>query len=217
MRKFASDKSNFGRDESNYERASKCPDWLDRFAAELGTVVEQARERNSQHSLHDQINSVVNNMPLRTVDSLVQDMQERTGLSQYLKNISAKERVNKRTLEAIAADLTKSAEEYSDVPKLFQDIPETKSFIDNMVKGSHGTIAIEAVIESLKECYAKDSDFDMVKVEDDAVREYINSQLASHKQEDRDHNDANIGTPEITTDDENDPDNTDMFANIGNV
>lgn len=223
MKKFANDRgatSGFGRDkeahERDYEGIGKCPDWLDRFAKDQQTIVQQTRERNS-HSLHDQINSVVNNSPLKTVDSVVKEMHERTGLSQYLNNISAGDSVNRRTLETIAADLNKRAQEYEELPDLFKDIPEAKSFIDNMAKGSHGTLAVEAVVESLKDCYSKNSDFDLVKAEDNAVREYINAQLAHHRKDEKDYNDANIGTPEISTDDENNPDNTDMFANIGNV
>lgn len=225
MKKFASERgivAGFQRDSDlhDYERPGKCPNWLNSFAKNYNkTIVDETRERNSRHhSLHDQINSIVNNVPLRTVDSVVKDMQERTGLAQHLHSISANESQSKQSsLQSIASMINKKGDEYKDMPQLFQDIPETKSFIDNMAKGSHGTLAIEAIVESLKDCYSKNPDFEIAKAEDNAVRRYINEQLVSHRHDMKDDNDANIGMPETLPDDTNDPDNTDMFANIGKI
>lgn len=222
MKKFANERGTVAglqRDSGthDYERPGKCPNWLDSFAKNYHakTVVEQTRERNSQyHSLHDQINSLVNNSPLKTVDSVVQDMQERTGIAGYVRNVRAQEEADKKkALASLAAKVSTAGEQ----PDLFDDIPEARSFIDNMAKGSHGTLAVEAIVESLKDCYSKHPEFSVVKAEDNTLREYINDQLVTHSGSRADDNDANIGTPEVQPTNENDKDNTDMFANIGEI
>ena len=70
-------------------------DWLNEFVKNIEkadnnskTAVEAARERDKNQNLLDQIVSIVSGKPVlnrNTVDSKVQELQERTGLKEYLK------------------------------------------------------------------------------------------------------------------------------------
>ncbi|KKN74487.1 hypothetical protein LCGC14_0390040 [marine sediment metagenome] len=85
----------FKVNKNSYEYArSERVDWLDTFADEYAkttkgkSAVEVARER-SQISIHDQVSSIVSDTQHATVESKVQDMQERAGLTDYLKRMAA--------------------------------------------------------------------------------------------------------------------------------
>lgn len=81
--------------KTSYEYArSERVDWLDAFAEEYSktegaakSAVEVARER-SQQSVYEQISSIVGNVSHHTVDSKIKEMQDRTGLTEYLKRAS---------------------------------------------------------------------------------------------------------------------------------
>ncbi len=71
--------------------------WLDRFAetyAEGKTAVEVARERMEEIPIHDQIQSIMNGRPVRrTVEDAVKEYQDRTGLTDYLKEAQANQQL----------------------------------------------------------------------------------------------------------------------------
>lgn len=96
--------------EKEFER-SDSPDWLNDFAKVLAkegpkTAVEVARERN-QLTLLDQLNSVMNRKSKHsTVDSIVNEMRERTGLNGYLQTLSSQntEASLKKNLNSVAQE-----------------------------------------------------------------------------------------------------------------
>lgn len=113
--------------------------WLDRFAQSLQnqeakTAVEVAR----QQSMFDQINSIVGNKPAHaTVESKVQDLQERTGLKAFLQR------------SAIASGNPKLAQ-----AALFPSIGDELrnkvfSFIRNLVETHRGLVPVPAVQEEI--------------------------------------------------------------------
>jgi hypothetical protein len=156
--------------QSYYEHGrSERVGWLDNFAKEqadknpaLLTVVETARQRD-QKSILDQISYVINNKPAHaSVDSVVQELQVRTGLSEYLKRLSAVNEQNKKT-----------AEEKEDVrqieEKAFENFtPEMKkkivTFIENKLE-ANPHLSEQAIIEDLAKTFRTG------KTEDECVSE----------------------------------------------
>lgn len=103
--------TNFKLNRSSYDYTrSERVDWIDEFANQIEkasvTAVEVSRYRN-QTSIHEQINSIINNGPItanKTVEGIVHEMQERVGLKTYLAAVVAKRETNKvaQTEEAFA-------------------------------------------------------------------------------------------------------------------
>lgn len=107
--------------------------WLDEFADKINnaskTAVDVARYRN-ELSIHDQINSIVSRQPVSTVEDLVKEYRERTGLAEYLK-----------AQDQGAADKTASSnsEVFSDYPELRDQII---NFAKNKIETSHGQTSV---------------------------------------------------------------------------
>lgn len=77
---------------------SSCPLWLELFAAnqakkEPKTAVEVARNRTTP-SIYDQMNAIiggkVNSPKFSSVEDVVADYQNRTGLTEYLKQVKSR-------------------------------------------------------------------------------------------------------------------------------
>ena len=127
-------------------------DWIDDFANRLNkasqikypSAVEVGRQRAAtNNSIFDQISSIMGGKPVySSVQNAVEDMQRRTGLTEYLKRISSKEK----------GELEKSAHE----PKggglavcVFSDDESIKekiiNYIENIIETHNGHIAVPAV------------------------------------------------------------------------
>jgi hypothetical protein len=112
--------------------------WLDEFAENINkaskTAVEVARYRN-ELSLQDQINSVVSRQPTHaTVEDVVQEYHERTGLADYLKA---------KAEEPPKADkVAFSLGEYGELLKDFPKRDAVMSFAKNKVETSYGQTSI---------------------------------------------------------------------------
>ena len=149
--------------------ASERVGWLDNFAKDqaeknpaLLTAVETARQRD-QKSILDQISYVINNKPAHaSVESAVKDMQERTGLNEYMKRLSTTNEETKKT-----------AQEKEDEGQLAEKAlegftPEMKgkilTFIKNKLQGNP-----HLNYEAIKEELAKT--FRTGKTEDECVSE----------------------------------------------
>jgi len=98
--------------------ASERVSWIDQFADDIQkaskTAVEVARQR-SEVSLHDQVSSVMHNKPAHSsVESLVQELQDRAGLSEYLRrnaDASGEGKVAATDYDGIFANVKQSVKE----------------------------------------------------------------------------------------------------------
>jgi hypothetical protein len=141
------------QDYHEYSRAERV-DWLDRFAKEqvekeksISTVVDQARERN-QKSMLDQISYVIDKKPRHaSVESIVQEMQERTGLTEYIKRLSVTNSEQKKT----AQEDEKSKVDQEKVLAQFDAELKKKilTFIKNQLESTRSNISDQAIIEGL--------------------------------------------------------------------
>lgn len=117
---------------------STSTDWLDRFAQtlkqqEAKTAVEVSR----QQSMFDQINSIMGNKPIHaTVESKVQDLQERTGLKAFLQITSS----------GTAAKVA----QVSLFPNINEDLKnKIFHFIRNLVETHRGLVPVPAIQEEI--------------------------------------------------------------------
>ncbi len=139
------------QDCHEYVRSERV-DWLDRFAKELSenkalsTVVDKTRERD-QKSMLDQISYLIDKKPrYASVESAVKDMQERTGLSEYIKRLSVKNEGEKKIAQEKepVIDVEKILEKFG--PELAKKV---MTFVKNKVESSEGNLATGAIIADL--------------------------------------------------------------------
>lgn len=163
------------REDYDFEHdgtVGNCPDWLSSFAEEFAakeaqkTVVDQVRERHSQLSIQDQINSIMNGVsaPYGSVEEAVADYQQRTGFSEYAKVAAAME-----ILDADDKDTEKKT------PEIIERNPAIDVFIINLVDTNHG-IQLPAILQSISENFRRDGIGDQ-QLTDPELARYISTKL----------------------------------------
>lgn len=199
----------------NYDYvSSERVDWLDRFADSIEqasqlTAVEVARRRN-QVSIHDQINSIITRNPsssFATVEDKVNDMQERVGLSEYLRRVSAEEH-NK----------VAQAENFENIfPNLNKDLREDIiSFCKNKIANHRGQITVPAIQHDVLDTFRRYG-LQPEDVNCEPVAKMISGMILKEQQTNpaRDETNVQLGLGVGRDDvDENDADNTDFFQNL---
>ncbi len=175
-------------------------DWLDAFAEQFAkteagkSAVQVARERDQQaQSIHDQISSIFNN-PSQTVESKVKDMQERTGLTEYLKRV--------------AVEQEKEGAFAKFGPKMEQDI---LSYLGNRVRN---TSKVPEIQEDLFATFRQHGlQADDVNCAD--VARYINDLIVEEK---KTNPTTDVSSPDLglvdTTLDDDDNQNEDVFQGL---
>lgn len=145
------------RDTHAVELAEKHPSWFSNFIEKI--EIEAAKSKKDDYTLFEQINNILGNKSkYSTVEEAVEDMKNRTGLSQYLHQI-------------------KSASEAKD---LFAEIPSLKTYIDNYVKERPGT-SIEAVVHDLLRIQMIRDALPEGDDVPEAVKRYINEKIGESK------------------------------------
>lgn len=133
-------------------------------------IVEQSRERQAQ-SVLDQINLMLTSRPSETVESKVQELQERMGLKQFLKQESEKD------LQQIPkfAFLVSENELFLKLkPHIRENILQ---FIRNIIENSRGIITIPAVQANVYDIF-KNQGLQLEEINDEKVLRYINQIIA---------------------------------------
>ena len=181
--------------------------WLDQFADSINeaskTAVEVARNR-SERSIHEQISSIMNNKSGRTVDSVVKDMQERTGLKAYLQSLhKEKGKVAQVQNYRLFPDLNKTLED------------SIKSYIENNIATHHGQTTVPALQHEVLEVF-KNSGVNQDHLGSEAVVEYINKAIARAQSLNPSSAPAmdlgkGVGTVDVDTED---PGNTDFMHSM---
>jgi hypothetical protein len=208
-------RSNFKITRSDYSDrdTSDRIDWLDSFADNLATktpqrsAVEVARSRGHQ-SIIDQINSIVGNRPRHaTVEGIVQEMQERTGLKEYLRRMSSKDEQRK-----IAQQV---------VDTIFSEVnPKTKNailnFITNRIETHRGLVAIPAIQEEILSTFRREG-LQPQDVNNELVAKYISDCIVAERRKNptEEQTDLNIGRGVGVQDmEDGDNSNSDFFKGL---
>src|SRR3990167_3110466 len=187
-------------------------DWLDAFARKIEeasksprNAVEQARARD-QRSLLDQITHIVSRQPQHSsVESKVQEYQDKTGLREHLRRMSAKE-------EALA----KTAEE---LPESFKKLPDKvvddiKNFVRNICETRHGNIQVPALVEEVSRTF-RQAGLQPQDVNDMRFEKFASDEISNAKKRNpgTDEHNANIGLG-VGVDNDVDSANLDVFEGL---
>ena len=207
------------RVDNEFERA-EMPDWLGRFADELSkpkTAVEVARVRDQkaqEYSILNQISSLVSNKPRHaTVESVVEEMRERTGLNSYLNRSSSDGSVKKKAEEEgpelnIEIVLPESLAQYKDCAE------DISNFVINTIDNMHGQgVTIPQIQHDIIHLFGKKFGVLPQDVLNDQVAKYINDCILSSASKYNftvEHN-PNIGVG-VGRSEVEDDDNRDAFA-----
>lgn len=204
----------YQRDKKDYEYGrSERVSWLDEFADQYGnsqkTAVEVARTRQ-QNSLADTINAIFNQSRTghRTVEGVVKDYQERTGLNEYLQRVSNEQA------------RTKTASHHEDKIVILEDFsPNVKeavlSYVKNIISNHHGHCSVPAVQHDVLSTFGHQG----VKpshILNDSFAMVVSDLIADAKSQNPyyDGNSQNLGKGVGGDIDENDTDNSDFLSSI---
>lgn len=132
---------------------SPMPKWLNDFAKseakkndEPKTAVEVARERN-ERSLLDQLNSIMQRKSRHlSVESVVEEMRERTGLNSYLQSISAQEEEQVKKAQTAGQTAQPMTTQHA-VPA--PSSPQAPKFPSSLAKYKNGSENIDAFIKRI--------------------------------------------------------------------
>jgi hypothetical protein len=184
--------------------------WLSRFQKTLEKSAVQPRSVDD--SLFNQINSIMNGKSkYSTVADAVEDMKQRSGLTDYLNRISkiSNTEVNTKTAQDKVNDPT---------PAVIQKVPAIKQTIENYIRDTRGNLPVPAVIDKIKSIHHNDvtnsGDWD-----DEKLLRYVSHLNLKAKQNNPSiyQNHSNLGTRDTMSDSEIDPSNTDAFHALNPV
>lgn len=214
----------------DYE-SSRRVDWLDSFArkieqtaADPRTAVEAARQRD-QKSVVDMIQAIMSGRPGKpnTVEGKVQDMQDRTGLQEYLRRVQSDDQsadvVKSGDQDEEGKETAKKDDDRTDsLPDSFSDLTEktrddVKNYINNVIETHHGNIHVPAIVESVIQTFRQNG-VSPHHVNDVAFEKYISDRIVDQKRKSpaqEEHN-TNIGKG-IGVDNDLDG-NDDMFEGL---
>lgn len=181
--------------------------WLKQFEKSLQKGAVQPR--NTQQSLFDQINTIMNRKSrYPSVEAAVEDMKERSGLTAYLDKVRAEEE-NSDTVKT-AADQNEALDKK--IPIVIKKHPSIRRTIENCVRDTKGNLPIPAIIERVRSIHQGDvseaKDWD----EDKLIYLVSNLNLEAKKNNPSTFEDYNnLGNRDTVSDQEVDPSNTDAF------
>lgn len=210
----------FDRDEFSIT-SSNSPSWLDEFAAEYDkktkeTAVDAARQRQADSDYYSQISAIVSGKKKHaTVDSVVKEYQELTGLNKYLQTLAEKDHQNNNVKTAQLQDQQDSALINNSVvvinvdedmlPNILSDVLKNKikEFTNNKISSYRGFVSIPAIQHDLLKSLSKDG-LEPYHVYDNSMTKFIGGCLSDYLKNHPKptHNDKNLGTAVIEIEDD---------------
>lgn len=130
--------------------------WLRQFEDKLEKTSVQPRGQ----SLYDQITSIMNTKSkYPSVQAAVDDMMQRSGLTDYLDNVKVSEETLDEKSRKIAQDHKeeqKKEHASSKLPQVIQQRPDILRTLENIVKESRGNLPVSAIIARLRSLHSQD-------------------------------------------------------------
>jgi hypothetical protein len=212
-------RGNYKFNRSNYHDYARAErvDWLDQFAEKYAkddnpkTAVEVARQRGNK-SIMEQIDAIVNNKH-SSVESAVKELQDRVGLTEYLKRMSSDDK------EAIkeAAEVGEAGGFPEGLAALIpQEVMEkVRDNIKFLLKKHNGHISVPAIQFELSVSFDKDLDDRIIN--DSQMCKFINDQIIDWRSthpsnaDDRDRLDDTAENEQIVDEDNK---NKDFFSGL---
>jgi hypothetical protein len=179
--------------------------WLKQFEKKLAV-----QPRSTQQSLFEQINSIMNGSKSKypSVEAVVDDMKERSGLTAYLEHVKNSEIDSSLTRKTAANKDTQN----NKVPIVFQKKPDISHTLDNYIRDTKGNLSVPAIINKLRSIHNNDVS-DAKDWEDDNLILEVSKRNLAAKQSNPDsyQNWNNLGSRDTGADSDIDPSNTDAF------
>lgn len=187
--------------------------WLNQFQKTLEKGAVQSRD---PHSLFDQINTIMNGKSkYPSVAAAVEEMRERSGLVAYLDNVKLSDNNFEQTTKT-ASDQNDVVEKKVDLtPIIVKKCPQIKSTLENYIRDTKGNLPIPAIIDKIRSIHQHDVS-DAKDWEDDKLLLLVSKLNLNAKK----NNPAlyeqysNLGTHDITDENDVDPSNTDAFHSL---
>jgi hypothetical protein len=130
--------------------------WLRQFEEKLQKTSVQPRGE----SIFDQITSIMNGKSkYPSVQAAVDDMMQRSGLTDYLDNVKvSEETLDERSRKTATdhKDQMRQETRNSKTPQVIQQKPSILNTLENIVKESRGNLPIPAIITRLRSLHAQD-------------------------------------------------------------
>lgn len=186
--------------------------WLSELQKSLTKDAVQSRKVDD--SLFNQINSIINNKSkYPTVDAAVEDMKQRSGLTDYLNKINKTSTNEGETVKKIAQNNVSDA-----TPTIIKKVPAIKQTIENFIRDTKGNISIPAIVDRIRSIHQNDI-ADSKDWDDENLLKYISrlNLLEKQKNPSNFENHSNLGTRDVLSDGEIDPSNTDAFYALNPV
>lgn len=180
--------------------------WLKEFENKLQKTSVQPRG----NSLFDQISTIMNGKSkYPSVQAAVDDMMQRSGLTDYLQTKTSSEAAPPSTKSRKTAQSNANA----NMPKIIQDKPSILNTLENIVKESKGNLSVPAIISRLRSLHAGDISNEASWEDDKLIRlvSQYNLQAKTSNPSSYD-NFSQLGQGDHSTADSDiDPSNTDAF------
>jgi len=179
--------------------------WLKQFQKSLQKDAVQPRSVDS--SLFDQISSIMNGKPKYTsVQSAVEDMKNRSGLTAYLEKIKTSETSNETSKVAASSEKSKK-----NSPKVFEKKPSIANTIENIIRETKGNLPVIAIIEKVKSIHHNDVADDTAWDDDNLLLHVSDLNLKAKKDNHQNDDSHNLGKTDLSNNTDIDPANTDAF------
>jgi len=188
--------------------------WLKQFEKSLQK--EAVQPKRTDDSLFNQINSIMNGSKAKypSVQSAVDDMQQRSGLTAYLEKVkmSGTEEVTKKVAsegKPVEKDMT---------PSVIKKFPSIKKTFENYIRESKGNLPIPAIISHIRSIHQRDVSDSKDWDEDNLIR-FVSSLNLRAKKENAEnfHNNDTLGTRDRGNASDIDISNTDAFSGLNPV
>jgi hypothetical protein len=189
-------------DSSEYDST-----WSDRYNSEIEKGAVQSRKDN----IFDELNSIMNGSKSKysTVDAAVEDMKQRSGLTDYLKNIS-KQSQNEAGNKIVVAQSKEDT-----TPLAIHENPHVLQTLENIIKDTNGNSSLPAIISRLQAIHGNDvqdqsawDDEKLLRLVSKMNLEMKANHPAAHQ------NFSNLGLRDRDMNSEVDPSNNDAFHGL---
>jgi hypothetical protein len=185
--------------------------WLKEFEKKL--LKDAVQPRNTV-SLYDQISSVMNGTKAKypSVQAAVDDMMQRSGLSNYLKVSEDSEQGNTKVAQSQPTPPAQP-KQTSDQADVIVENPAILRTIENYVKSTRGNLPVPAILDKIRSIHRGDISEDKMWEDDKLIRLISKLNLDAKKNNPASYeNYSNLATGDRdTAESDVDPSNTDAF------
>lgn len=184
--------------------------WLKQFQKKLEKGAVQPK------SVDEYMNSIMSGKSkYPSVEAAVKDMQDRSGLTEYLDKIKQSEDFDDSSVKKTASlddnDVIDKEVPAESLPIVIKKHPAIKDTLQNIISETRGNLSIPAIIDRLKSIHHSDIS-DGKDWEDDGLIIFVSKvNLEEKKNNPFVDNFSNLGRRDDSASDEIDPSNTDVF------